>query len=61
MVPVDTKIRIYYPKLLMERWCHFLLTELHVPILHNNGVDVVHNNIQFKLWNISESHLHILA
>ena len=37
MVPVDTKIRIYYPKLLMERWCHFLSSELHVPILHNNA------------------------
>ena len=37
MVPVDTKIRIYYPKLLMERWCHFLSSELHVPFLHNDA------------------------
>ena len=37
MVPLDTKIQLYYPKLLMERWCHFLSSELHVPILHNNA------------------------
>ena len=37
MVPQDTKIQLYYPKKLMERWCHFLSSELHVPILHNDA------------------------
>ena len=37
MVILDTKIRIYYPKKLMERWCHSLSSELHIPILHNNS------------------------
>ena len=37
MVPLDTKIQLYYPKKLMERWCHFLSSELHVPILHNDA------------------------
>ena len=37
MVPLDAEIQLDYPKLLMERWCHFPSSELHVPIQHNNA------------------------